>query len=166
MGGVGKGWREVGLCIGGWKTQSADIMGGNLCGKDRQSNCQAWALRRNKEEQWRRLQWRSGVTEASCTQMKMKAEGELHCRARTANKTHTCTLDWSMPEWRSILIQDTLSLGLLDAEWGLPLLISASNITAAAFTATMGFFVVYLHFLVKNMHTAKKCMEQSTETIS
>lgn len=46
---------------------SADIMEGNLCGKDRQSNCQAWALKRNKEEQWRRLQWRSGVTEAART---------------------------------------------------------------------------------------------------
>lgn len=32
---------EWGCVFGGGGTQSADIMGGNLCGKDRQSNCQA-----------------------------------------------------------------------------------------------------------------------------
>lgn len=64
----GQGGNGGCVCCGGGRcTLSADIMEGNLCGKDRQSNCQAWALKRNKEEQWRRLQWRSRVTEAACT---------------------------------------------------------------------------------------------------
>ena len=64
-GGIEDGWED-------WEkerhTQSADIMGGNLRERDRQSNCQAGALERNKEEQWRQLQWRSGVT-VRCAQM-------------------------------------------------------------------------------------------------
>lgn len=39
------------------------FMGENLCGNDRQTHCQAWALKRNKEEQWKPLQWCNRVTE-------------------------------------------------------------------------------------------------------
>lgn len=63
-------------------------MEGNLCGKDRQSNCQAWALKRNKEEQWRRLQWRSRVTEAACThrwrgRQRQSRDAWAPCKPRT-----------------------------------------------------------------------------------
>lgn len=135
-------------------------MGGNLCGKDRQSNCQAWALRRNKEEQWRRLQWRSGVTEASCTQMKMKAEGELHCRARTANKTHTHVharlinaREERHPDTRHSLIRPP----------GCRVTTSTSYISqqyyCSCFYSQEGFFCCCKRsFFGKNMHAAEKCM--------